>query len=153
MGKKHFQVRYILSLCLLVIIFLSVLAVVGNIEIKCCKNETIKLCHEDVEISAIGTKNVTTDWNYIGNCYYNLKCYNQSIEYYDKAINAYKEATWTDPNYAEAWNNKGDALYYKKSYGEAEEAYNNSINLNKSLNKSWYGKGKSLVRQNKIDDV
>jgi tetratricopeptide (TPR) repeat protein len=146
MGKRYFQFGNIFFIGLLIIIFLSAFVEGNNNATRCCINKTIELCQENAEIYATGTDNSATEWNYIGNCYYNLKCY-------DKGIKAYENAIRIDPNYAEAWKNKGDALYWNKEYELAEKAYNNSIILNNSLEGAWYGKGRSLVRQNRIEEA
>jgi len=56
---------------------------------------------------------------------YNLRKYNEAMEYYDRAIKM-------DPNNAYAWYNKGNALYASGKYNEAMEYYDRAIKMDPS---------------------
>ncbi|MGB7570172.1 MAG: tetratricopeptide repeat protein [Methanothrix sp.] len=141
MKKNYFYVRSIVFLGLAAIVFFPVIS--EGVKNSNQSDNTIECCIEDADINETGTNKSVIEWNYIGNCLYNLKKYPEAIKAYDNAI-------MVDHN-LDAWNNRGDALYYNKSYAEAEKSYNNNSTLQNNLSqKVWYGKGKSLIRQNKI---
>ena len=145
MEKNHFHVRNIIFLVLAVPVIFSGLNGCGKDSYQF--DNTIDCCLKDADINKTWINRSAEDWNNLGNCLYNLKRY-------PEAIKAYENAIAEDPNYLDAWNNRGDALYYNsknyKGYVEAERSYKLQEN---SSQEAWHGKGKSLIRQNKIAEA
>jgi len=72
---------------------------------------------------------------------------------YDKAVQAFDEATRLDPKFAEAWNNKGRALYGQKKHHEAIQAYEKAIELNPQYVNAWRNKGLALKKLGNYDEA
>ena len=64
--------------------------------------------------------------------------YNESIEFYIRAINA-------DPTYAQAWINKGNSEMALKEYANAIESYDSALKIDPNLPIVWNQRGKALV--------
>jgi len=70
----------------------------------------------------------------MGNAYWNLENYEESINCYEKAI-------YYDPKYAVAYNNLGEALYKLKKPTDAEEKFRKAIQINHTLAEPHYSLG------------
>jgi len=85
-------------------------------------------------------------------CYDDAKrCYNETIQFADKAIEA-------DSRNAYAWDAKGDVLFKLQRYEEAIRCYNEVIEINpKSTDvfwaNVWASKGSALYKQSKYEDA
>ena len=76
----------------------------------------------------------------VGNRFYN-------IGNYDKAIQAYSNATNQDPNLIEAWNNEANALLYDNRLNDALQAYDQVLILDNKSAHAWAVKGWILIHK------
>jgi len=79
-----------------------------------------------------------------GDCYVNLKKYQEAIECFDKAIDL-------DPSYLEAHKNKGDCYVNLKKYEEAIECFDKAVDLDLDDLDSYYNREIAIneLKQNK----
>src|SRR5512136_1461580 len=106
-------------ICLLLVIITSFIAFVNA-----NNNSTVYMANDPYFL----------EWFNKGSSLFNLSRYNESIESYDKAIEA-------NPRFAAAWYGKGLALYYMGEYSRAIEAFNETLgidpqNVDASIQKS-----------------
>ena len=64
--------------------------------------------------------------------------YNESIKFYDKAIEE-------EPKNSNFWNAKGWALFHLRNYSEAIRAYDNATKLDPKFAKAWNNKGLKMA--------
>jgi len=117
---------------------------------------------------------------YIANCYLFNNNLNESLQYFDKAIEikpkfaeaccnkgnvfghlgryeeavaAYDKATEIKPQYAKAWYNKGTALGHLRRYEEAVAAYDKAIEIKPKFAEAWNNKGVALYALRRYEEA
>ncbi|MCL5036112.1 MAG: tetratricopeptide repeat protein [Chloroflexi bacterium] len=82
---------------------------------------------------------------YIGNCSLLTQSYEESLRYYDKAIEI-------NSKLAMAWNNKGASLGKMGKFGKAIECFDKAISINPEYAVAWHNKGYAMEKIGKIDE-
>jgi tetratricopeptide (TPR) repeat protein len=73
----------------------------------------------------------------LANKFYEINCYEEAIESYDRAI-------FFKPSFYEAWSNRGSALNDLGKYEEAIKSCDQAIFFKPDLTEAWYNRGNSL---------
>ena len=76
-------------------------------------------------------------WIIEGIALFNLKKYNEAIEYFDRILKV-------DPKHVDALFNKGRALHNLNKFNAALICYDNVIRINPRHSKAWRWKGFAL---------
>jgi len=87
-----------------------------------------------------------SDWNSMGESYYNNGNY-------DDAIAAYSNAVDINPNFAEAWNNLGLAYEMVGRYNDAVSAFRHAVAVNPRYVEAWNNLGDVYEKLGRSDDA
>jgi tetratricopeptide (TPR) repeat protein len=83
-------------------------------------------------------------WNDLGSAWYSEKNY-------ERASNAYGEATVLKPDAAEAWFNLGVSLHQGGDVKAARDAYEHAVGLNETLVGAWHNLGIICAEMGELD--
>jgi len=98
-------------------------------------------------LTGTGTAEYTaSDWNSIGESYYNSGDY-------DAAISAFMNAVAINPDYAEAWNNLGTAYEQVSRYNDAVLAFRRAVAINPRYTEAWNNLGNVYEKQGRYEDA
>jgi tetratricopeptide (TPR) repeat protein len=86
--------------------------------------------------------------SYIANCYHFNKNLNESLQYFDKAIEI-------NPQFAEAWYNKAIVLGEVGRYEEAITAYDTAFSINPQIEhaEAWCNKGTAFLHLGRYEEA
>lgn len=125
------------------------------------KNSRLHLLYRPFQVSALfslllilalsGTgsctaANTASDWNSLGESYYNSGDY-------DAAISAFMNAVAVNPDYAEAWNNLGTAYEQIGRYQDAVLAFRRAVAINPRYDEAWNNLGNVYEKLGRYEDA